>query len=586
MINQLVEIWSRLSLSQRATIIVFGFLGMALIGSMVFFMNRVDYETLYWDLNPEDAFAVKERLKEEKKDFIVEETSSGITIKVAGNKNENAQLRVDIAADGLAGSGRVGFDIFDKSQFGMTDFTEQINLQRALEGELKRTISSLNEVYQAKVHIVLPKDSVFEESTENAKASVFIKLRGESQLSKSSVAGIKGLVAGAVPGLRSRDVSIVDDEGNLLTQSVESADAERTELESSYREQLEKEMSSKVVSILEPLVGKGKVHVTASLDMDFNTTEQMEETYNPNTPAVLSQQRMEERSGPGNSTQASGVPGTQSNLKPPEMQQLAGSILERIRQSESTNYEVSKTIRHTVRPKGAIRRISVAVLLDHRRIYEQGDEGRITPKLEAIPQRDLDDYRNLVLAAVGYEEQRGDRVTIENKPFYTETKPLESLPEPSFYLQWREYIIPGMKYLAFLILFLLVYLIFLRPIKRRVSHALSMAAIGTGDATETQLSSREAEDSLPEGATAGEIESASKQGNEGALPPASSGAEDSLAALGLSDEQIERELLKEASMVNVGNRKVAAIKRKIVDKSKKDPEMVSQLLRSVLREGM
>lgn len=586
MVNQLLEIWSRLSASQKATIIAFGFLGMALIGSLVFFMNRVDYDTLYQELNPEDAYAIKEKLKEEKKDFIVEETSSGITIKVAGNKNENAQLLVDLAASGLPGSGKVGFDIFDRSQFGMTDFTEQINHQRALEGELSRTISSLSEVQQATVHIVLPKDSWNKENAEDAKASVLIKLKRGSELSKSNVSGIKGLVAGAVPGLRSRNVSIVDTNANLLTQSAESADGERTEMESGYREQLEKEMASKVIGMLEPLVGKEKVRVTASLDMDFNTTEQMEETYNPNTPAVLSQQRSEERSGPDDSAIASGIPGTQSNLTPPAMSQSASSILERTRQSESTNYEVSKITRHTVQPKGSIKRISIAVLLDHRRINEQNEDGEITSRLEPIPRRDLDHYRDLVLATVGYDERRGDVVTIKNEPFYTDIMPVESPPEETFYMKWREYLIPGMKYLAFLILFLLVYLIFLRPIRKRVSNALSMAAIRAGDATEAQLPSEGGEAALPDAERAGVIEGVSDNASEGALPGASSGMEHKKLALEPSDEQIERELLKEVSVASKGKRKVTAIKKKLVEKTQKDPEMVSQLLRSVLREGM
>ncbi|MBN2241186.1 MAG: flagellar M-ring protein FliF [Acidobacteria bacterium] len=584
-VSQLLEIWARLTHSQRITIFLFGFLGMALIGSLVFFMNRVDYETLYWDLSPEDAYAVKEKLQEEKKNFIVEETGSGITIKVAGSKSENALLRMDIAASGLAGSGRVGFDIFDKSQFGMTDFTEQINHQRALEGELSRTISSLSEVLQAKVHIVLPNESVFEEKTEEAKASVLVTLRRNSGLSKSSVAGITGLVAGAVPGLRSRNVSIVDNDGNLLTHAVESTEAERTEMESGYREQLEKQLESKVVGMLEPLVGKEKVRVTASLDMDFNHTEQMEETYNPNTPAVLSRQRTEERSGPDNGTDASGVPGTQSNLAPTEMQQSAGSILERIRQSESTNYEVSKTIRHTVQPKGSINRISVAVLLDHRRIHERTEEGGIKTMLEPIPKKDLDAYREIVLAAVGYVEDRGDVVTIENVPFFTETMPEEPSSEGSFYNKWREYLIPGMKYLAFLILFLLAYLIFLRPIRKRVSHALSFATAGIGEATEARLPAGEGPAALEDRKNAGSIEGSSETGNEGALQSGSPGAGGRLLSLEPSDEQIEQELLKEASLVSQGNRKVVALKKKLVEKANKDPEMVSQLIRSVLREG-
>ena len=158
----------------------------------------------------------------------------------------------------------------------MTDFTEQINLQRALEGELARTISNLSEISQARVHIVLPKDSIYQDKEEEAKASVVLTLKPGTELSKSSIAGIKGVVAGAVRGLHTHNVSIVDDEGRLLSQSVVSGDAARTELESGIREQLEREMAGKVISILEPLVGRGKVHANASIELDFNTTEQTE----------------------------------------------------------------------------------------------------------------------------------------------------------------------------------------------------------------------------------------------------------------------------------------------------------------------
>ena len=163
---------------------------------------------------------------------------------------------------------------------------------------------------------------------------------------------------------------------------------------------------------------------------------------------------------------------------------------------------------------------------------------------------------------------------------------MESPAEEAFYVKWQEYFIPGMKYLAFLVLFLLVYLIFLRPIRKRVSHALSVAAIGTGDATEAQLPSEAEESALPGGGRGGEIEGSSDTGSEGTLPATPSGAEDKLLALESSDEQIEKELLKEASIASQGNRKTAAIKRKLVEKAKNDPETVSQLLRSVLREGM
>ncbi|MBN1571462.1 MAG: flagellar M-ring protein FliF [Acidobacteria bacterium] len=578
-VNQLLEMWSRLLWPQRLSILFFGLLGIVLIGSVVYFMNRVEYEPLYRDLDPEDAKAIADKLDSEKRKYIVRGTS----ILVAGSENEINKLRMDISGSGLGRSGKIGYEIFDKNQFGMTDFTEQVNLQRALEGELARTICSLTEIHKARVHIVLPKDSLFEEKAEAAKASVVLTLKQSAELSKSSVAGIKGVVAGAVPGLRTHNVSIVDDEGHFLSQSVESGDAARAEMESGIREQLEREMAGKVVSILEPLVGKGNVHANASIALDFNTTEQTEETINPNSPVILSQQKSEERAG--NSGGPSGIPGTQSNLGM-NVPQSSGSAMERVRQSEVTNYEVSKTVRHTIQPKGTVQRLSVAVILDHKTIYQKAKDGKVSSRLEPRSQKDLDAYRELVLAAVGYDAQRGDLVTIENVPFYSESRPEEPQPATPWYVKRQVYLMPAMKYGSLLILFLLVYFIIFRPIRKRAFQAISYAALGPGVSGETLLAGSEgAAKALPGATHPEEIAAAGAGGVAGSLPAGEGGlGEEEGSIEAVSDEQIERELMKEASAIDTGGRKFAAMKKKLVDKAKKDPEMVSQLIRSLLRE--
>jgi flagellar M-ring protein FliF len=576
-VDQLLEMWSHLLWRQRITIISFGLLGLILIGSVVYFMNRVDYETLYRDLNPEDAQAIAAKLKEQKKDFIVQGTS----ILVAAPKTEVDKLRLEIAGSGLARSGRIGYEIFDKNQFGMTDFTEQVNLQRALEGELARTISSLSEISQARVHIVLPKDSIFEDKREDAKASVVVSLRKGSELSKSSIAGIKGVVAGAVPGLRTHNVSVVDDEGRLLSQSVESGDTARAEMENGIREQLEKEMSDKVISILEPVVGKGKVHANSSIELDFNTTEQTEETFNPNPPVVLSQQKSEERAG--GYSNPSGIPGTQSNLGAPASQN-ASSNGEHFRQSETTNYEVNKLVRHTLQPKGTVRRLSVAVILDHKTVYKKAKDGKVESSAEPRSQKDLDAYRELVLAAVGFNQQRGDVVTIENVPFFSESRPEEQPPAVPPLTRYQVYIIPAIKYGAFILLFLIAYVVLFRPIRKHVLQAISVAASDAESAIQARIEAESPRESLP----------AAKQ-PEAIAPPAGlpaaaipSAAEHGLPerteSLNAVDDEIERELMKEASLSELGTRKHAVIKRKLVEKATREPEMVSQLLRSLLHE--
>jgi flagellar M-ring protein FliF len=573
-VNQIRDMWSRLLWTQRLTIIGFGFLGFVSIGALVYFMNRVEYVPLYVDLNHEDASAIFAKLEEKKIDCIVK----GNNILVSPTQVDKVRLDPDISA--LAHSGRPGYELFDKNQFGMTDFTEQLTLKRALEGELARNIKCLSEISQASVLIVMPKDSVFSEDKEDAKASVVLTLKKNAELAKSSVAGIKGLVAGAVPGLHTYNIWIVDDDGRLLSQSIESGDGARSEMETGMREQLEKEMQSKVMDILEPVVGKGKVNAKASIDLDFNTTEQTEETFNPNPPVVMSQQKSEERAG-GASVPA-GIPGTQSNLNPPATQS-GGSIPERIRQSEVTNYEVNKLIRHTVQPKGSlVRRLSVAVILDNKTVHSKTKDGKVTTTTEPRSQKDLEAWRGLVLAAVGFDEKRGDRITIENVPFYSEYKPEEPQAAVPLYIKWQGYAVPGMKYLAFLVLFTMAYIIFVRPIRKRVFQSMAVAAIGAGESPEAQLSGESAPRALPEGRRTEELAAAEE--SAGSLPAAEGRTMEGMLSLEASDEQIERELMKEANMVDLGSRKYAAMKKKIVDKAKSDPEMVSQLLRSLLRE--
>ncbi len=576
--SQFVEIWSRLEKSQRATIVLLAVLVLVAIGSFVYYMNRVEYEVLYRDLNPEDAQAIAAKLKEEKKDFLVQGTS----ILVAAPKSEVDKLRLEVAGAGLARSGRVGYEIFDKNQFGLTDFTEQVNLQRALEGELARTISSLTEISEARVHLVLPKDSVFEEKREEAKASVVVRLRNGAELSKASIAGIKGVVAGAVPGLRTYNVSVVDDQGRLLSQSAETGDQARSELESGIKEQIEHDMVSKVISILEPVVGKGKVHANASVDLDFNTTEQTEETFNPNPQAILSQQRTEERVS--SSSTESGVPGTQSNVSGNTSQQ-PGTAPARLRTNETTNYEVSKMVRHTVQPKGNLRRISVAVILDHKTAYSKSPDGKVVTSNQPRTQAELDAYRELVLATVGFSKERGDTVTLENVPFYTESRPVEEAPPAPWHVKYQTYLVPGMKYVSFLVLFLLLYIFLFRPVRARVLHSISGALPAAVHETAAQLSAEASHQHLP---APHHAEEAVPSGAEHPALPGhaeeSETKEEPLPDLEMLDDQIERELLREVSMVDAGERKTAILRKKLVDRAKREPEMISQLIRSWIQE--
>jgi len=560
-LSQMALLWSRLQPAQRATIVLFAVVALAGLGSLTFFMNRVEYVVLYRDLNPEDAQAIAAKLKDLKRDFQV---SPDMTmIEVGGTQTDIDKLRLEIAGAGLARSGRVGYEIFDKNQFGMTDFTEQVNYKRALEGELSRTVSSLAEIAEARVHLVMSKDSLFEEQKQEAKASVLVRLKRGKELPKSSIAGIVNLVAGAVQGLPTYNVSVVDEEGRVLSR-LPSGDGARSDLETGLQAQMEKELVDKVTSILEPVVGKGKIHANASVEIDFNSSEQTEETYNPNPTVIQSQQKSEERVG--GSASPSGVPGTRSNQGGTVPQTVAGAV-DRLRQSEVTNYEVSKLVRHTVQPKGSVQRLSLAVLLNHKTVYSQGADGKSTASFQPLTQEELTKCRDLVLAAIGFNESRGDIVTLENMPFFSEPGVPEDITPLPWYIRWQGYLLPGMKYLAFLVLFLLAYLLMVRPIRRRILQ--SIAAAGPAPAAARQLAAGTAPAAA--GAQAGH-----------ALP---AGAPAALqAAGGALEEVIERELLSQAELASAGSRKYDVLKKKVVEQVSKDPEQVSQLIRTWIHE--
>jgi flagellar M-ring protein FliF len=565
-LNQLMTIWSRLQPTQRATIVLSTVLVFAGLATLVFFMNRVEYVVLYRDLNREDAAAVAAKLKELKKDYHAS-GSDQIEIEVAGTTAEIDKLRLDIAGAGLVGSGRVGFEIFDKNQFGMTDFTEQVNYKRALEGELSRTIGSLSEISEARVHLVMPKESLFDDKKEEATASVLVRLKRGKELPKTSIAGIVNLVAGAVQGLPTYNVSVVDSEGRVLSR-LASGDGARSDLETGMQAQLEKELVAKVVSTLEPTVGKGKVLANASVDVDFNSSEQTEETYQPTPPPViLSQHKTEERVGSAGTT--AGTPGTRSN-QGGDATAAAPNVPDRSRQSELTNYEVSKLVKHTVLPKGTVQRISLAVLLDYKPVYKKGADGKTITSFQEYSKEELDKYRNLVCTAVGFNENRGDAVTLENMPFFTAPAIEEDKTPLPWYIKWQQFLIPGMKYAAFLVLFLLVYLLFIRPVRKRVLQSIGPAQPALPTSQPRQLSDGTAGS---QNAVAGEV----RVDTARQLPRP-------VGQTGLLESDIEEELMRESEAAGAGHRKYDVLKKKIVEHAIKEPEQASQLVRAWIHE--
>lgn len=583
-VNQIQEMWTRLEWRQRISIISFAALGVVLIVTVVYFMNRMEYQTLYRDLNPEDAQAIVERLEENRRNYRVK----GNSILVAAPKEDIDKLRLEYGGAGLGRSGLIGYEIFDKNQFGMTDFTEQINLRRALEGEISRTIMRLSEVQSARVHITLPKDSYFEESRESAKASVVLTLKNGIMVpSKTSIAGIRAVVAGGVPGLAAENVSIVDDGGRVLASSTESTDGNRSdlEIELALRDQVEKDLTAKAVAILESLVGEKNAQVRTTVEIDTHATEQTDELFNPNPQAVVSHQRLEERAG--GSVQNAGIPGTQSNVGTAD---TVSSLLvgpDRMRESETTNYEISKTVRHTVQPKGSVRRITVAALLNNKTVVEKGQDGTTTTRKEPFSETEIATYTELVKAAVGYNELRGDVVFLTNAPFHDDTA-LRGTPAPWYvWIQNQGFFVPAIKVLTLILVLLVVYLIFVRPLRKRVFQAIDAGnPVPELPPAEENLLLESGTEPVAELAAAPETATLEEIAPEPETLPEMVIKEPEMEfdMENATEEQIEDMLSNEETTLGKDSRRYAVIKKKLIDKARKHPELVSQLIRSMMQE--
>src|SRR4029077_15774197 len=268
------------------------------------------FQTLYADLDPQEAQGIVQKLQDQKVPY--ELAPDGRTVKVAADKL--AEVRIQLASQGLPESGRIGFEIFDRTNFGLTNFQEQVNYQRALEGELARSIMTLAEVEAARVHLVLAKESLFQNSDEQTKASVILKLKNARSLSGSAAQGIVNMIASAVKGLTPEKVVLIDYRGKILSRN-EGGESGLSAQQLDTRQKLENELSGKIVQILEPAVGQGKVHPQVSAVMNFQQVEETVEQYDPQGSVVRSQQKQEERQ-PKNERTSGGIPGPRATIAP------------------------------------------------------------------------------------------------------------------------------------------------------------------------------------------------------------------------------------------------------------------------------
>ena len=434
--KQLIAFYNKLNKNQKY--VLFGSIVavIALIAFLIVFNTssrapKEGYAILFDNLKPQDAALIVQYLD---KKHIPYEIVDESTIEVPANMV--SKLRLDIAAQGLPKSSTVGFELFDKNSFGATDFEQNIKYLRALEGELERTIESIEAVESAKVNIAIPKESVFVSKQVPPTASVLVKLKPNMILTPRQIEGIKNLVAAAVPKLKPENVKIVDQYGNPLGEDDElTRSNELLKTEMIYKKRLEKLLEDKITSILAPAVGgRDKVVAKVNVDLDFSQVKMKSTIYDPNN-VVRSEQTIEEsRISTKPKKEVGGVPGAVSNIGP--VQGLKKSnIVDKYNKSETTtNYEISTTIKDVKEPIAKIKRITAAVVVDGH--YKKGKDG----KVEFVPLSNIEitNIENLVKNAIGFNPKRGDSVSVTSFPF-SHTKEAKSkvgkiMSEVSMYL--------------------------------------------------------------------------------------------------------------------------------------------------------
>lgn len=459
-LDQIKAFFTRYTLQQKLALAGSGAVVLIMLWLLVFFMNRVEYQTLYADMDPQEAQAIVQKLQELKVPY--ELGSDGRTIKVAAEKI--SEVRIQLASQGLPESGRVGFEIFDRTNFGLTNFQEQVNYQRALEGELARSIMTLSEVEAARVHLVLAKDSLYQSADDQTKASVILKLKNGHNLSPSAAQGIVNVVASSVKGLTAEKVVLIDYRGKVLSRN--EGEGSLTSQQLDARQKLETELSTKIVQILEPAVGQGKVRPQVSVIMNFQQVEETLEQYDPQGSVVRSTQKQEERQ-PTNE-RPGGIPGPKNAAPaavPADPAATSTTANNLLKQNEVINYEVSKAVRHVVNPVGKVDKLSVAVIIDNHTKVVTGQDGKQTTASDPRTEDEMKKYRELVTAAIGFNPTRGDQLTVENISFQGETELIEA---PTFLEKQGPMLMTALRYLIIPIVFVIVYLFFLRPVQKTV----------------------------------------------------------------------------------------------------------------------
>jgi len=471
--SQLIVLYSKLT-KQQKIIIAAAVVGIvAFLIFLVLYTSKKDlqnkYEVLFDSLSSNDAAKVIEQLE---KDEIPYELLDNNVIKVP--KNIVYKERIAIASLGIPKDSGVGFELFDKQEFGATSFDQQIKHLRALEGELSRTINALSPIELATVSLALPKESLFVAEQSKPTASVMVTLRDGRNLSSKQIRGIKNLVAAAVPNMEAASVMLINNDGETLGDEDEMAQmGELSVVQQNFKNKEEKKRQRKIVRVISPFVGgNDKVVAQVTIEYDFSIKNETSETFDPEN-VVRSEQVLEEKREGSTPKEIGGVPGTVSNIGPVEGLTSNKATEKYSKNTGTTNYEVGKTVSTTKSQFARIKRITAAVMVDGNYIYPKDKDGKEGDTLEYQPlsATDLEALGSLVAQSIGIDEARGDKISVHNLQFKRDTKDPENVGVAKVIHLSEVYLAPfsGLfKYIFVVILLLVVYKKVISPFAERM----------------------------------------------------------------------------------------------------------------------
>jgi flagellar M-ring protein FliF len=468
--GDLAEGFSSLNLFRQVGLMIALAASVAIGFAVVLWTQGDDYRPLLGRMDNLDAASVVRVLEQNRIKFKLDNNSGAIL--VAADDIHVARLK--IAEVGLPGSSTPGFELMDKEQpLGTSQFVESTRYQRSIEGELARTITSISSIRSARVHLALPKKTVFVRDASKPTASVFVEVFAGRTVEPAQVKAIMNLVASSVPDLKMADVTVVDQHGDLISTGEDSQDLMLATKQHDYAHTVEESMMKRISGILEPVVGNGKFRAQVSADIDFTAVEQAAETFNPDLPAIRSEQKLIESKAGGEG--AAGIPGALTNQPPlnaraPEQaapvegQAAVAKPATNNREQSTRNFELDRTVSYTKHQQGTLKRLTVAVVVDDKVV--KNEDG--TETHQPWTANELERLSILVRDSVGFSAVRGDSVNVLNAPFTAGIEvPETELPAVPW---WEKWVMPNIKYIASVLIILALVFGLLLPIGRSLSR--------------------------------------------------------------------------------------------------------------------